>query len=180
MNAEMALAAIIGIAFGIALEQAGLGNACKLAGQFYLTDFSVFKVMFSALLTTLLGNFWLTRLGLIDPDALFVPETFVLPQLVGGLIFGIGFVSSGLCPGTSCVAAATGRADGFATMIGMFIGVGCSGLLFDRLQPFYSSTAYGALTLPELFDLPHGVVVSIIVAVALLGFRLLRRFEKTP
>ena len=32
----------IGVAFGVALERAGLGNARKLTGQFYLTDLTVF------------------------------------------------------------------------------------------------------------------------------------------
>jgi uncharacterized protein len=178
MNGSLGMAVVIGLAFGTALEQAGLGNARKLVGQFYLTDFSVFKVMFSAILTTLLGSFWLARLGFIHLESFYVPETFVLPQLVGGLIFGIGFVLSGLCPGTSCVAAATGRGDGLATMAGMFAGIGVCGVLFDRLQPFYASTAYGPLTLPGLLDLPYGVVVSIIVAIALIAFRLLGRIEK--
>ena len=56
----------IGIAFGFALERAGLGSARKLTGQFYLTDFTVFKVMFSAIVTAMLGAFWLGRLGVLD------------------------------------------------------------------------------------------------------------------
>ncbi|HEY3885927.1 MAG TPA: hypothetical protein VGL62_12000 [Vicinamibacterales bacterium] len=50
---------VIGIAFGAALEQAGFGNARKLAAQFYFTDLTVFKVMFSAILTAMPGVFWL-------------------------------------------------------------------------------------------------------------------------
>ncbi|QBB71086.1 sulfurtransferase [Pseudolysobacter antarcticus] len=177
MNTSLGLAVLIGTAFGAALEQAGLGNARKLVGQFYLTDFTVFKVMFSAILTAMLGIFWLARLSFIDLSALYVPETFVVPQLAGGLLFGLGFVLSGLCPGTSCVAAASGRGDGLATMFGLFIGVTACGLAFAYLEPFYKSTAYGALTLPQLLGLPYGVIVFAIVAIALVIFRLLEKLE---
>jgi uncharacterized membrane protein YedE/YeeE len=168
----------IGVAFGWALERAGLGSARKLIGQFTLTDFTVFKVMFSAILTAMLGAFWLSRLGLFDLSTVYVPETFVMPQLAGGLIFGIGFVVSGLCPGTSCVAAASGRIDGLAVIAGIFAGVVGTGLLFPRIEPFYESTAHGAWLLPEALHLPHGVIVFAIVVIALAGFQVVERWER--
>ena len=70
-------AVLIGIAFGWCLERAGMGSARKLAGQFYLTDLTVFKVMFSAIVTAMLGAFWLGRLGVLDLSRVYVPETFV-------------------------------------------------------------------------------------------------------
>jgi uncharacterized membrane protein YedE/YeeE len=172
------IAALIGIAFGWTLERAGLGSAPKLAGQFYLTDLTVFKVMFSAIVTAMLGAFWLSRLGILDLSQLYIPETFLLPQLAGGLLFGVGFVVAGLCPGTSCVAAATGRGDGAMVMIGMFAGVLVTGLAFAPLQHFYESTARGSLTLPELLRIPYGVVVCTIVAMALIAFQLAERLER--
>lgn len=171
------IAVAIGIAFGFALEHAGLGNARKLAGQFYFTDFTVFKVMFSAILVAMLGAFWLGRLGILDLRTLYVPETFLAPQLAGGLLFGTGFVVAGLCPGTSCVAAATGRRDGLAAVLGMFTGVLITGLAFAPLQRFYESTSRGPLTLPELLRVPYGAVVFAIVIVALLGFRAAQWWE---
>jgi rhodanese-related sulfurtransferase len=149
----LALAVPIGIAFGLTLERAGLGTAPKLAGQFALTDLTVFKVMFSALVTAMLGAFWLARLGFLDLGRVTVPETFVLPQLVGGLLFGIGFSVCGLCPGTSCVAAATGRADGAMVVLGMFAGVLGGGVIFDSWQATYESSARGPWTLPQLLHL---------------------------
>jgi uncharacterized protein len=178
MSSALGLAVVIGIAFGAALEQAGLGSARKLAGQFYLTDFTVFKVMFSAVLTALLGTFWLGRAGWIELSALYVPETFLMPQLIGGLVFGLGFVISGLCPGTCCVAAANGRGDGVAAMLGLFIGMLLCGLAYQWLEPFYLSTVYGTWTLPQLLHLPYGVVVCGIVMMALLAFQLLARLER--
>ena len=177
MNATDTFVAIgIGIAFGFALERAGLGNARKLAGQF-LRDFTVVKVMFSAILTAMLGLYWLGRFGAIDSAFLYVPDTYLAPQAVGGLVFGAGFALAGLCPGTSCVSAATGRGDGLATIAGLFAGVLATGLFFSPLAAFYESGGHGAWTLPALFDLPRGVVVFLVVAVALSAFAIVARIE---
>jgi uncharacterized membrane protein YedE/YeeE len=170
-TASLFVAVLIGFAFGWCLERAGMGSARKLAGQFYLTDLTVFKVMFSAIVTAMLGAFWLGRLGVLDLSRVYVPETFALPQLVGGLVFGVGFVVGGLCPGTSCVAAATGRGDGMLLVAGMFSGVLATGLAFPALEPFYSSTPLGTLTLPQALHVPYGIVVALVVLVALGGFR---------
>lgn len=156
------IAAMVGVGFGWALERAGLGDPPKLAGQFYLRDFTVLKVMMSALLTAMLGAFWLDRLGLMDLASVYVPETFLLPQLVGGLVFGLGFVLSGLCPGTSCVALASGRGEGAANVLGLLVGMLVVGLAFPGLERFYGATPMGALTLPRLSGLPYGVVVAMI------------------
>ena len=167
---DLLIAFAIGVAFGFALERAGLGSARKLTGQFLFRDFTVLKVMFSAILTAMLGTFWLGRLGLIDVAFLYVPDTHLLPQLAGGAIFGLGFALAGLCPGTSCVAAATGRGDGAAVVAGLFAGVTATGLFFSRLQPFYESGGGRAWTLPQLLHLPYGVVVLLVVAMALAAF----------
>jgi cytochrome bd-type quinol oxidase subunit 2 len=173
------LAAVcIGVAFGWCLERAGMGSARKLAGQFYLTDLTVFKVMFSAIITAMLGAFWLGRLGLLDLSRVYVPETYIVPQLVGGLVFGAGFAIGGLCPGTSCVAAATGRGDGAALLAGMFTGVLLTGLSFHALEHFYMTTARGALTLPQLLHIPYGVAVALVVAMGLTGFRVAEFVEQ--
>ena len=168
----------IGIAFGFTLERAGLGNAKKLTGQFYLTDLTVFKVMFTAIVTAMLGVFWLSRLGWIDITALALPETYLRPQLAGGLVFGAGFALAGLCPGTSCVAAASGRGDGLAVVAGLFTGVLATGLAFPLLIDFYESDARGAWTLPALLHLPYGTVVVAIVVVAMLGFLAAEAIER--
>jgi uncharacterized membrane protein YedE/YeeE len=114
---SLLVALIVGIAFGWCLERSGMGSARKLIGQFYLTDLTVFKVMFTAIITAMLGIFWLGWIGFLDVARIYVPETYVLPQLVGGIIFGVGFATAGLCPGTSCVSAVTGRGDGVAAVL---------------------------------------------------------------
>jgi len=160
----------VGLVFGWFLERGGLGNARKLAAQFYLTDMTVFKVMFSAIVTAALGVFWLTRIGWLDMSQVAIPATYVLPQLAGGVIFGAGFVVGGLCPGTSCVAAATGRLDGIAVALGMLFGVFGFNALLPRIQHFYDSTARGTWTLDQWLRLDSGAVVFIVTAIAIGGF----------
>lgn len=172
------VAFLVGAAFGAALERAGLGNAEKLAGQFYFRDFTVFKVMMSAIVTAMLGVFWLGRFGVLDVSALYVPETFLLPQVAGGLIFGLGFVISGLCPGTSCVAAASGKGDGVAVVLGLLAGVIVTGLAFPLFKDFYASTAKGTFTLPDLLHIPYGLVVGAVTVMAVGMFAGIARFEK--
>jgi len=158
------VAIAIGFAFGFTLERAGLGSARKLAGQFYLTDFTVMKVMMTAIAVAMAGSFWLARAGLIDLANVYVPETSLAAQLAGGAIFGLGFLVAGLCPGTSCVAAATGRGDGLAAMGGMFAGTLAAGLLIVPSQ-------FRTFTLPELLHVPYAVIV----AVAILDFAFVAR-----
>ncbi len=178
IRAALIAAVAIGIAFGWTLERAGLASARKLVGQFYLTDLTVFKVMFTAIVTAMLGAFWLGRLGVLDLSRVYVPESYLLPQAAGGLVFGAGFALAGLCPGTSCVSAATGRVDGVAVVLGMFCGVLATGLAFGPLETFYGLTARGSFTLPQLLGIPYGAVVAGVVALALAGFWAAERIER--
>ena len=178
MNAALLVATAVGVGFGFVLERAGLGSARKLVAQFHGRDFTVLKVMFSALLVAMLGVFWLGRFGLLDVAALYVPETFVWPQVAGAVLFGAGLIVAGLCPGTACVSAATGRIDGMAVLAGILSGMVVVGLVLHRFVTFHESSARGAWTLPELFGVSHGVVVAGVVAVALLAFAGCEWFER--
>ena len=177
-SGALGAALAIGFAFGWFLERGGLGSAPKLAGPFYLTDLTVFKVMFSALLTAMLGAFWLDRLGVLRLDLVYLPETFLLPQALGGLLFGAGFLVAGLCPGTSCVAAATGRRDGLAVMGGMLLGVLLFNVAFDWVAPLYSATPLGAVRLTDLAGVPYGAGVAAVTALALAGFVVAGRIDR--
>ena len=174
---SLVVALIVGIAFGWCLERSGMGSARKLMGQFYLTDLTVFKVMFTAIITAMLGIFWLGWIGVLDITRVYVPETYILPQLLGGIIFGVGFATAGLCPGTSCVSAVTGRGDGAAAVLGMLTGVLLAGVFFGLLEPIYDSTPHGTFTLPAMTRAPYGVVVFVIVAIALAGFQMAEWIE---
>jgi len=177
---DLAMAVPIGFAFGWSLECAGLGDARKLSGQFYLRDFTVIKVMLTAIVVAMLGTFWLARFGVIDLGALYLPETFLVPQIAGGLIFGAGFALSGLCPGTACVAAASGRFDGMAAIAGLFAGMLLTGLSLPSIKGFYGSTALGVLTLPELAGLSYGLVVAVVTVLAIAVFLVIEHCERRP
>ncbi len=167
---SLIVALLIGIAFGVVLERAGFGSGRKLAAQFYFTDMTVLKVMFTAIVTAMLGIYYLSVLGFMDLSLVFVNPTFLLPQIAGGLILGVGFVIGGYCPGTSCVSAATGRIDGVVFLAGVLGGILAFGESFPLVQGFYGSTAMGEVTLPRLLGVPYGVVVFAVVLMALGAF----------
>jgi hypothetical protein len=167
---SLIIAFVIGTGFGFFLERAGFGSARKLVGQFYLTDMAVFKVMFSAIVTAMLGVTYLGWMGVLDVDLVYLVPTFLGPQLLGGLLLGVGFVIGGYCPGTSVAALSTGRVDGMAYALGIFAGTIVYGESYGAIKDFVNAGARGALTLPEAFNLPWGVVVFAVVLVAVGGF----------
>lgn len=170
-GAALVWALVIGLGFGWFLERGGMGNARKLAAQFYNTDMAVLKILFSAVVTAMLGLFWLGRLGVVELSLVYVPGTWVIPQLLGGLVFGVGFVMGGLCPGTSCVALSSGRKDGVAVLAGMLFGIFVFGEAFPVAERLYSATPAGTLTLPELTGVPYTVAVAIVAIAAVAMFR---------
>jgi uncharacterized protein len=174
----LVVAPLIGFFFGWFLERGGLGYAPKLAAQFYLTDLTVFKVMFTALVTAMLGAFWLDRIGFLDLRLVYMPETFAAPQAAGGFLFGAGFLLGGLCPGTSCVAAATGRLDGLGVIVGMLAGVAAFNIAFPIVADFYASTPMGAVTIAELAGVSRGAGVAVVTLAAIAGFALATRIER--
>ena len=167
---SLVIAFLVGIGFGFFLERAGFGSARKLAAQFYLTDMAVFKVMFTAIVTAMLGLFYLGWIGFLDLSLVYITPTYLLPQVAGGLILGVGFVIGGYCPGTSCVAASTGRIDGFVYLAGLVAGIFVFGEAFPLLKEFYNATPMGRVTLPELFHIPYGLIVFAVALMAVGGF----------
>ncbi len=164
------LAFVIGIGFGFMLERAGFGNSRKLAAQFYFRDMSVLKVMFTAIITAMTGLYFLSRIGFVDLSMVYLVPTFVIPQLVGGLLLGFGFVIGGYCPGTSCVSAATGRVDGLVYVLGMLAGLLGFGEIYPYLQGFAHMTPMGQVTLAKLFNIPYGLLVFAVVLMAVGAF----------
>ncbi len=167
---SLIVAFIIGIGFGFVLERAGFGSARKLAAQFYFRDMSVFKVMFTAIVTAMVGLYFLGRVGFLDLSLIYLTPTFLIPQVVGGIILGIGFVVGGYCPGTSVVSAGTGRIDGMVYMAGVIIGLLGYAEVYPLIADWTQTTSLGQVTLPGLFDLPYGLVVAGVVVMAVVGF----------
>lgn len=175
---SLLLALVIGIFFGFFLERGGLGNATKLVGQFYLYDMTVFKMMFTAIITAMLGLFWLSYFGFLDLSLVYLIPTYIVPQIAGGFIFGVGFVMGGLCPGTSCVALTTGRTDSVFLIIGMAFGVFVFGESFPLIKDFYYSSAMGNATFPGLLNVSYGTMVLAAAVLALAGFYFAGKIEK--
>ncbi len=175
----LVVAVAIGFGFGFVLERAGFGRAPKLAAQFYGTDMTVFKVMFSAIVTALLGMVVLSGVGLVDLKAgadNATSGTFLWPMIAGGFALGVGFIVSGYCPGTSMVAMASGKLDGLLTVVGVVAGqVVWTGIEHlpgvARLQ---NASDLGHVYLWELLHLPAragpAIVALAVTAVAVGAF----------
>lgn len=162
-------AVVLGFLFGFALERGGFGNARKLAGQFYLHDMTVFKVMFTAILVAMVGLYTLAAIGWVDMARMWINPTFMWAQVAGGFLLGVGFIMSGLCPGTAVVSAASGRWDGAVTIAGIFIGTALFTVAIDlvpALETLYTAGDMGVSILPELLGLPALPFALLVVLMA--------------
>ena len=177
-EASFIIAFVIGIGFGFFLERAGFGSGRKLAAQFYFRDLSVLKVMFTAIITAMTGVYLLSRLGMMDLSLVYLVPTFLVPQIVGGLLLGVGFVIGGYCPGTSCVSAVTGHIDGMVYLVGMIAGLLGFAEVYPYVQNYAHMTPMGQITLAKLFNLPYGLLVFAVVLMALGAFMAAEWAEK--
>lgn len=177
LDFNLILALFIGIAFGFVLERGGLGNAKKLMGQFILNDLTVFKVMFTAIVTAMIGLFIGARFGLVNISSIQISDTYLVPQIVGGLILGIGFAISGYCPGTTIVGMACGKKDALYSFLGLFVGSLVFALIFDSIASFYFSTRVEADRLDSLFQISSAVIVFLIILLAIFGFAMAEKIE---
>jgi hypothetical protein len=175
---SLVIAFVIGIGFGFALERGGFGNARILAAQFYFTNMRVLKVMFSAIVTAMIGLFYFAWIGWLDLSLIYIGNTYLVPQIVGGFILGVGFTVGGYCPGTSFVSASTGRKDGIVFILGILFGIFVFGEIFPLIEDFYNSTNLGRVTLPDALGLSYGMVVFLVVLMAIGAFALAGWGEK--
>lgn len=175
---SLGLALLFGILFGLSLERSGLGNPHKLTGVFYFRDFTVPKVMFTAIIVASAGLYLLSDLRLIDLGRVYIIPTFFWPQLVGGLVFGVGFVVSGYCPGTAVTGLASGRLDALVTMAGVSAGSLLFAILYPMLEGFYLSSDMGVVTVPGLLGVNHWVVIVALIIMAGGMYYFLGRLEK--
>jgi len=165
---EIVLYVVTGFFFGFVLERSGFGNARVLAAQFYLYDMRVLKVMFTAIITAMLLVLWSSALGILDYQALYINPTHLWPGIVGGLIFGVGFVVGGYCPGTSIVSMATLKLDGLVFVLGLGFGMFVFAETVPGFQAFFDNSGnYGEVTLQQWLGWPAGVVALAVVIMAL-------------
>lgn len=162
---------LIGFAFGFTLEMSGFGNSPKLAAQFYFKDLTVLKVMFTAIIVAMVLTFLTSGLGILDFSQVWVNPTYLASGIVGGLIMGVGFIVGGFCPTTSLASASTGKIDGMLFVVGGFVGAFLFGETEKYFDTWYANAGYfGRVTLDQVFDLPVGVVVLLVVLMALFMF----------
>lgn len=163
---------ICGILFGYVLENAGFGSPCKLSGQFRLSDWSVLKVMLTAIVVAATGLFALREAGLLAADAVFVPPALLVASAVGGVLVGIGFSVGAYCPGTSIVGFLSGRLDALVFIVGVLIGTfmfaGSYGPLMESLM------AAGELASGDTFTEVFGI--SELLLLAIMGLTLVAVF----
>lgn len=175
---EMVAALVVGLGFGFVLERAGFGRADNLSAIFYGRDFRVMRVMFTAIVTGMLGLYFLDLFGILVIGSIGLLDTYLAPALVGGLLLGVGFIVGGYCPGTSLVASASGKVDALLFIVGLFFGSMAFTLDYQALMPFHKSTALGRVLLNEYFGLPSGVVVFGVVLFAIGAFWAVGWIEK--
>lgn len=170
---------ILGGAFGFILERAGFGNPNKLTGQFRLTDWSVLKVMFTAIVFASVGLMVLEQQGIIDATGLFVPPAFLGTAALGGALVGAGFAIGGYCPGTSVVGLMSGRIDAVIFLIGLLLGT----VLFAGAYPSIEAlTTLGKFTqadsLPDALHISDLSINVVMIVVAIGIFVMGSQMEK--
>jgi uncharacterized protein len=169
-----------GLLFGFVLEQAGFGSPCKLTAQFRLSDWSVFKVMFTAILVASLGIQLLQLNNTFGSTGFYVSPVMLVATALGGAFVGAGFAVGGYCPGTSVVGAMTGRLDGIVFAFGMVLGIWVFSLNFDAswMQEILHAGQLSEKTMPQLLGISPWTVLSAMTVLAVVGFILGSRFEK--
>ena len=163
---QQVLGLVTGILFGFLLQKGGVTEYSVIIGQLLLTDFTVVKVMLSAVLVGMIGVYAMKGAGLAR---LHCRTESAGAVVTGGLVFGAGFALLGYCPGTAAGAVGTGALDAVIGMAGIVLGAG----IFARMYPYIRGSAidrgtFPAETLPDLVGIRPGYVV-LIVAILIAG-----------
>jgi hypothetical protein len=155
---QLAIGFATGIVFGFLLQKGGVTNYDVIIRQLQLTDFTVVKVMMSAVITGMLGVHLLKKAGLVQ---LHPKPGSLGTTVIGGLLFGVGFAVLGYCPGTAVAAAAQGSLDALiGGCIGISIGAGIFAALYARLEKsILAQGTFRKMTLPELLNLNEWVII---------------------
>ncbi len=161
-KAQIVLGLLIGIAFGFLLQKSGVTTYDVVIGQLLLTDFTVVKVMLSAVIGGTIGFHLLKRAGLVK---LHVATGSTGSSLIGGLVFGAGFGLLGYCPGTVAGAVGQGALDAlFGGISGMLIGAGIYARFYPALnEKILHKGEFPVQTLPQLLPLVAGSILFLVL-----------------
>lgn len=164
---------ITGVLFGFLLQKGRVIRYDKQLGALRLQDMTIVKFMVASVLVGMIGVYLLQDLGLAK---LSVKSTILGGNIIGGLIFGLGWGLIGYCPGTSMGALGEGRWDAIWGIAGMLAGAA----LYAETYPLMKNTVLtwgdlGKITIPQLLGINHWPVIIVFIAAAIL---LLRWLEK--
>ncbi len=170
-----ALALVLGIFFGFSLNKAGLTKYHKIVNVFRLTDMAVLKFMMTALIVSMTGLYLLRGLGLVTfPN---IPATYLVGNVVGGLIFGVGMSLTGFCPGTCAAGSGEGKLDYLIPgLLGFLVGAIIFGLTYQSVFPAISAIANaGNIVIPDALDVSPFLTVVVFALMSLFLFYLIDR-----
>ena len=164
---------IFGLAFGFLLQKGGVGKFNILIGQLLLQDWTVAKIMLTAIVVGMIGVFTLHYFAKVN---LHIKPTRIGSNIIGGLLFGAGFALIGYCPGTAAAALGQGSWDALFGMAGLVAG----SWIFAEFSASLKKTVekwgdLGKVLLPDLLHVPRGVFVVIFVVLLTVGLFALER-----
>lgn len=156
-----------GILFGFLLHKGGATKYDVIVGQLLLTDFTVLKIMLSAIVTGMIGIYFMKSLGWIQ---LSLKKGSVGKNVIGALIFGVGFAVLGYCPGTIAGAIGNGYLDAIVGgLAGIVLGTWIFAVVYPKLKNgILKKGDFGDITIPVLLKLNDWVVVVPAVALIVL------------
>lgn len=164
---QLVLGLLFGVVFGFLLQKGGVAKYEVLMGQFLLTDFTVIKVMLTAIIVGMLGIFSLRALGLVK---LHVKPVRYAANIAGGLLFGVGLGLLGYCPGTGIAALGQGNYDAIAGIVGLMAGsyvyAETSGHLGSTIENIGNR---GRIMLPDVLRMRLAVFLAVFVPLLMLG-----------
>ena len=172
---KLLLGLVTGIGFGFLLQKGRVAKYQVILEQLLLRDWTVAKIMGTAVLVGSVGVYALVDAG---ETSLQVKPALLGGVLAGGLLFGVGMAVLGYCPGTSVAACGEGRKDAMVGVLGMLTGAGVFVALYTKLQSLIHAIAdWGKLTIPEALGVSPWLVVAalLILGGAILGWTALRR-----
>jgi uncharacterized membrane protein YedE/YeeE len=164
---RLVLGLVTGIAFGFLLQKGHVTKHTVIARQLLLRDFTVVKVMATAVAVGAVGVYALHAAGL---TALHIKAAQMGGILAGALLFGIGLALLGYCPGTTVAAAGEGNRDALPGLLGMFAGAALFVALYPQVQPLRTAIAdLGKTTWPQWFGTsPWPWIAGLVTAIAIL------------
>lgn len=177
-NPALALAVVFGFIFGFLLQRGRVANYDVIVNQFRLRDFTVLKVMLTAIVVGGIGVLALRYLG---HASYHIKPANMLGVVLGSAIFGAGMVLYGYCPGTGIAAIATGSVHALVGFVGMLAGGILYALSFRWVsEHILNVAALGKLRLPDVTGLPDWGWFLILAAVALVVFVVIDRINPRP